>query len=248
VIWEFWFTYYIKRTTDLLGISQKNIACFSLSLISLACGAVFSQQKLCAALFCFYKNLVYGPFHLSAFFSLLIHCFWKWYEFKNSVITTKLFVKNINEYSDMYIYVYIHMHMHIHMHTYTYLLRAIWRQQGRKTRRGIRFVPGLSTPRLEVSMWAFICVCVCACICVCVCICMCTLSTSHFSFVRVCACACLRMSVCARVRILCERVCIGERVRECEREFVCACVLLCRDATTYRGKTSNHCHTRALIL
>ena len=54
-------------------------------------------QKSCLQQFL--QNLVHGPFHISAFFGLPIHWYSKRFESKNLVITTTLFVKNINEES-----------------------------------------------------------------------------------------------------------------------------------------------------
>ena len=89
--------------------------------------SLFTKKLACRAFF-LNKNLVHGPFHFSAFFGLPIDWYlimiafitfnsslvplieglcssnpwksdWKWFEFKNSVITTTLLVKNINEES-----------------------------------------------------------------------------------------------------------------------------------------------------
>jgi len=53
-----------------------------------------SKKSCLWGFFFIYKNLVHGPFDFSACFSLPIQWYWKWFEFKYSVITTKLFVRN----------------------------------------------------------------------------------------------------------------------------------------------------------
>ena len=64
-----------------------------ISIIIFACGAVFPKKILPLVLFSTHQNLVCGAFDFSVFFSLPICGYWKWFEFKYSVITTTLLFK-----------------------------------------------------------------------------------------------------------------------------------------------------------
>ena len=54
---------------------------------------LFTKKILLPAHFLSSKNLACGAFDFSVLLGLPIHWYWKWFEFKNSVITTSQFVK-----------------------------------------------------------------------------------------------------------------------------------------------------------